>query len=39
MKTNQLNHAMKTTMLPTSQTQAHIQQLKLGLDWHVDQAP
>jgi len=36
MKTNQLNHAMKTTTPVNPQTQARIQQLKLGLDWHAD---
>jgi len=36
MKTNQLNHAMKTTTPLNPQTQARIQQLKLGLDWHAD---
>ena len=34
---NTLNHAMKTTTLPNPETQARIQQLKLGVDWHADQ--
>jgi transposase len=33
---NTLNHALKTTTLPTSETQARIRQLKLGVDWHAD---
>lgn len=35
MKTK-LNHALKTTTLPNPETQARIQQLKLGVDWHAD---
>jgi len=35
MKTT-LNHASKTTTLPNIETQARIQQLKLGVDWHAD---
>jgi hypothetical protein len=31
-----LNHALKTTTLPNPETQARIQQLKLGVDWHAD---
>src|SRR5208283_3466777 len=34
-----LNHAMKTTTLPNSETQARIQQLKLGVDWHAEPPP
>jgi beta-glucosidase-like glycosyl hydrolase len=33
---NLLNHAMKTTTLPNPETQARIQQIKLGVDWHAD---
>jgi transposase len=33
---NILNHALKTTTLPTSETQVRIHQLKLGVDWHAD---
>jgi beta-glucosidase len=33
---NILNHAMKTTKLPNPETQARIQQVKLGVDWHAD---
>src|ERR1019366_10210753 len=36
MKTNQLTHAMKTTTLPNPETQARIQQVKLGVDWHAE---
>ena len=27
---------MKTTTLPNPETQARIQQVKLGVDWHAD---
>ena len=33
MQNKTLNHAMKTTMLPNSETQARIRQLKLGVDF------
>lgn len=36
MKTTKLNHASKTSTLTPAQTQARIQQLKLGVDWHAD---
>src|ERR1039457_3820882 len=36
MKTNQLTHAMKTTTLPNPETQARIQQVKLGVDWAAE---
>ena len=31
-----LNHAFATSTPPNSETQARIQQLKLGVDWHAD---
>jgi fibronectin type III domain protein len=33
---NILNHAMRTTTLPNPETQARIQQVKLGVDWRAE---